>query len=664
MRFRKERRCYRPSVEVLEDRTAPALIASQIPLALPVLTGGPFVAGSTQTSTSPGNVDLLLQRAAAATADDNAIVAVVDRSGNILGVRVEGNVSPTITGNTNLLDYSIDGAVSLARTAAFFSSDADPLTSRTVQFISQSTITEREVNSYTYISDPSSTVGGPGFVAPIGVGGHFPPNIPYTPTVDLFAIEHTNRDMLVNSTTGVLATPGGGGSTATQVGLSGRFNIDPAFVPAGQELTAPLSYYDTLLPPGAAGQANPALAHVAARGIATLPGGIPLYKDGVLVGGIGVFFPGTTGFASEENSSLSANYDPTKPDLAMEAEFIALAAAGGSSQAGFPIGALGSTPQLAGFDLPFPRIDLAGVTLDTVGPGGLQGPQNLVDYVHSHFSVGTGDPNSGMNVQVDSVPADKLLTGETPPQGWLVVPHSGGGLTAAQVQQMIEQAVAQAQQTRSQLRPLGSTTEMIQAVSDSSGNVLGLYRMPDAPIFSINVAVSKARDAAYYDDATQVAPVDQLPGIPAGAAFTARTFRYLALPRFPEGIDYYAPGPWSILNDPGSDPNSGLNTGAPQPISAFNSVLGYDAFHPNTTFQKSDANTSGVVFFPGSSGVYVNGQIVGGFGVSGDGVLQDDVVTAFGIMGFEPPANLRADQFLLRGVRLPYMNFSRNPNAI
>ena len=61
-------------------------------------------------------------------------------------------------------------------------------------------------------------------------------------------------------------------------------------------------------------------------------------------------------------------------------------------------------------------------------------------------------------------------------------------------------------------------------MSDSAGDVLGLYRMPDAPIFSIDVAVSKARDAAYYDDPAQVAPVDQLPGIPAGASFTARTF--------------------------------------------------------------------------------------------------------------------------------------------
>ena len=51
---------------------------------------------------------------------------------------------------------------------------------------------------------------------------------------------------------------------------------------------------------------------------------------GNLVGGIGVFFPGTTGYASEENSSLSADYNPTKPDRSLEAEYDAFAAVGGA----------------------------------------------------------------------------------------------------------------------------------------------------------------------------------------------------------------------------------------------------------------------------------------------------------------------------------------------
>ena len=651
----------KPHIEQLENRIAPAFIASQLHLlALPPLT------------LTTAQVQTFLQRAAGATGSNDAIIAVVDRNGSILGVRVEGSVSSAITGNVNMLDFSIDGAVSLARTAAFFSTNATPLTSRTIQFISQSTVTQREVNSYTFISASNSTIGGPGFVAPIGVAGHFPPNIANTPQVDLFGIENTNRDMLVNpgpSSGGVLFTPGGGGSPSNDVTLAGRFNVSPAFVPAGKATVAPLSHYDTLLPPGLPGPAvlpgsqdDPAIAHVASRGIGTLPGGIPIYEGGLLVGGIGVFFPGTTGFASEENSKLSADFNPNKADRSMEAEFMALAAVGGSKAAGFQFGAIAGVPALPGFDLPFPRIDLVGITLDTVGPNGAQGPQNLVNYVKTSFTIGNGNPNSGVNVPVNSAGAT-LLPGKPAPDGWLVTPHAGVNLSAAQVQQIIVQGINQANLTRAQIRPLGDTTRMVFSVADSAGNVLGLYRMPDAPMFSINVAVSKARNVAYYNDSAQLLPVDRLPGVPPGVAFTARTFRYLALPRFPESADNAPPGPWSILNDPAVNRTTGLNTGAPQPISAFTSVFGFDAFHPNTNFHKFGANSSGVVFFPGSSGVYVNGKIVGGFGVSGDGVDQDDVVTAGGIAGFEPPTPIQADNFFFNGVRLPYQKFSRNPKG-
>lgn len=644
----------RPALERLEDRTAPALIASQLPItALPPL------------NLTAAQVAVLLERAAAATSGDNAIVAVVDRAGDILGVRVEGNVSTAITGNANILDFSIDGAVSLARTAAFFSSNADPLTSRTVQFISQSTILQREVDSYTFISSPNSTIGGPGLVAPVGIGGHFPPGVNDTPQVDLFGIETTNRDMLVNpgpNSGGVLYTPGGGGNPANDVGLTGRFNINPAYVPAGQTLAAPLSYYDTLLAPGAAGQANPAVAHVPSRGIATLPGGIPLYEDGILVGGIGVFFPGTTGFASAENSSLSADYNPSLPDLSEEAEFIALAAAGGSSQAGIRVGNLGGVAPLPGFDLPFPDISLNGITLNTVGPGGMSGPQNLVKYIARNFAIGAGKANSGVNEKVDFA-GDTLLSGKSAPSGWLVTPHAGTNLTAAQVAQIIVQGINQANQTRSQLRPLGSTAQMVFAVTDSAGNILGLYRMPDAPMFSIDVAVSKARNVAYYDDPTQLAPADELAGVPDGAALTSRTFRFLALPYYPEGINGAPPGPWSILNVAGINQANGMNLGAPMTISAFTSVFGFDAFHANTNFQEFGANSSGVVFFPGSSGIYVNGKIVGGLGVSGDGVSEDDFITFGAITGFEAPDALQADQFFYKGVRLPYLEFDRNPEG-
>jgi uncharacterized protein GlcG (DUF336 family) len=585
---------------------------------------------------STDDVSALLARAAGATAGDDGIVAVVDRAGNILGVRVEGNVSSAITGNPEKLAFAIDGAVSLARTGAFFSNNQAPLTSRTVRFLSQSTITQREVESDPNVSDP--TLEGPGFVAPVGVGGHFPPGVPFTPPVDLYDIEFTNRD---------------------NQGQSGqRFNVDPQFVPAGQSLNAPESY----------GVVSGLDTGAQSRGIATLPGGIPLYKNGTLVGGIGVFFPGQTGFADAENSSLSTTYDPTKPDRSLEAEYDAFLAAGGIPSSGFAAGTVGGVAVPAGFALPNGRIDLVGVTLDIYGPGGIQGPKNLVEYGQT---LGHGNANSGVNELVDTK-GHTLLPGQSVPDGWLVTPHAGGGLSADDVTRIIQQGIAQANQTRAAIRlPLGSTARMVFAVTDTDGNVLGLYRMPDATVFSIDVAVAKARNVAYYANPAQLQPVDQVPGVAAGVAFTSRTFRYLAQPRFPEGIDGMPPGPFSILNDGGSNPLTGLNTGAPLPASAFQSVEGYSAFHPAANFRDpiDPANQNGIVFFPGSSPTYTSPggatALVGGLGVSGDGVTQDDVVTYAASSGFATPANVtRADQVRVRGIRLPYMEFVRNPDQL
>src|SRR5439155_24315465 len=272
------------------------------------------------------DVQKLLQRAAGASASSDGIIAIVDRGGRILGVRMEAGVAPNIPSDPTLLTFAVDGAVAEARTGAFFGNDQAPLTSRTIQFISQSTITQREVESNPNITDPNSPFRGPGFVAPIGVGGHFPPGVQFTPQVDLFGIEHTNRDTLFN--------PGADNilGTADDIPLPNRFNIASQFIPATippeLQLTPPVSY----------GTASGLAPDAVPRGIGTLPGGIPIYKnqDGALnlVGGIGVFFPGKTGLATEENSALSINFDRSRRDRSMEAEYMAFAAVGGAGMIG------------------------------------------------------------------------------------------------------------------------------------------------------------------------------------------------------------------------------------------------------------------------------------------------------------------------------------------
>lgn len=602
---------------------------------------------------STDDVEGLLARASAATASDNAIIAVVDRGGRILGVRVEPGAA---TADVEKQVFAIDGSVAKARTAAFFSNNQATLTSRTIRFISQSTITEREVEA-----DPNSLnplVQGPGFVAPIGLGGHFPPEIMHTPQVDLFDIEHTNRDIPDAGADLTLGTADDGS----------RFDAD--FIP-GQEVKAPLSY----------GVASGLLPTAQSRGIATLPGGIPLYRNlgsGVydLVGGIGVFFPGVPGtpdygFATYEQAFVpgigQTESQRTNAPLVREAEYIALVASGGSSQAAAQAGDTRFFNPATGFDFPFGRIDLVGITLEGVGPiAGLDGVRQIVDY---GSTLGTGTVTNSGN-QIVTTLGDTTVAGRAIPTGWLVAPKSSlvdPGLTANVVQQVIDQGINEANLVRAAIRlPLGQRTKMVLAVADTSGEVLGLYRMPDATFFSIDVAVAKARNTAYYADAGELQPQDQVPGIGPGVAFTNRTFRFLAEPRYPQGVDGTPPGPFSTLNDPGNNPATAENTGAPAPASLIQSVAGYDAFHPNTNFRDPDDTNhqNGIVFFPGSTPLYSGYTLLGGFGVSGDGVDQDDVVTYKGAIQYLPVSGpIRADQVQYAGVNLPYIKLLRNPHA-
>ena len=687
-------------------------------------------------------VQQLLARAAAASSSEGAIIAIVDRNGKILGVRIEQGVLDAIPDEATRI-FAIDGAVAKARTAAFFANNEGPLTSRTIRMISQSTISQREVESNPTVPDPSvnnpfndadptATTYGPGFVAPIGVGGHFPPGIANTPPVDLFGIEHQSRDGQRNA--GLDGIKGNG----DDVFLTNRFNVDSAYIPPGKSLEFPESY----------GVQSQREAWAQSRGIATLPGGIPLYKKFTgaatpqLVGGIGVFFPGDKGYATFEQSFVAgigqSEYARTNAPKVLEAEWIAYAAAGGSSMlAGGSIGTLGGVARVPGYDLLAGRIDLAGITLETYGPNPTaanpkKGYQTLIDV---GARVGQGSSTTGENQVVDPGPDgdptttgdnDDALNGKVVPDGWLVLPHGlpGGSISMAEVITIVDSSIAQANLTRAAIRVNlatglpGARTKMVIAVADKDGNVLGLYRMPDATVFSIDVAVAKARNTAYYADPTALQPDDMvdddllvqrgqvrrselvaraiktsdniLPGFfaipdlfkdvrssvlvaaPTSIAFTNRTFRFVAEPRYPAGVENTLPPIFSSLNDHNlthvvgvSQKNAENLFGLPIPASMFKSVLGFDAFHQGRNFHdvSNIANQNGVVFFPGSSPLYRGRTLIGGFGVSGDGVDQDDVVTSVGQYWFQAPPDRRADTIFYRNVRLPYQKFNRNPNG-
>jgi uncharacterized protein GlcG (DUF336 family) len=166
---------------------------------------------------------------------------------------------------------------------------------------------------------------------------------------------------------------------------------------------------------------------------------------------------------------------------------------------------------------------------------------------------------------------------------------------------------------------------------------------------------------------------DLVADLPRGTAFTNRTFRFLAAPRFPTGAESDAPpGDFSMLTMPGVNPSTAENIGNVALAASIYSdpskasVVSFDAFNASRSFRDplNLANQNGIVFFPGSSPLYKSSMLlVGGFGVSGDGVDQDDVVTTVGELSLTAPIGIRADQFYVSNVRLPYQKYNRNPTA-
>jgi len=71
---------------------------------------------------------------------------------------------------------------------------------------------------------------------------------------------------------------------------------------------------------------------------------------------------------------------------------------------------------------------------------------------------------------------------------------------------------------------------------------------------------------------------------------------------------------------------------------------------------------NGIQIFAGSIPLYRNGELIGAIGISGDGIDQDDLITAAGSVGYTPGAAMRSDQFFVRSVRLPFVKFPRSPN--
>jgi uncharacterized protein GlcG (DUF336 family) len=392
-------------------------------------------------------------------------------------------------------------------------------------------------------------------------GIHFPPGVTNQPPADLYGIENTNRGCTLVS------------GAAFQSQIPPSLALGGGFGPG--ILTGKADVMDS----------NP---------LAVNPGGVPIFYQNVVVGGIGVVTSST--------------------DLNM-AEYAAFV--GSTTQRSGPSDSFGPTPAAPGV------VFIGGIALPFVTQTSLP----------ASVSVG---PVVGVG-SFFVAPANS--TGQ-PPDGDLITPAAGplGGLSASDVQTILDNAEATANVTRAAIRlPIGSRTRMVIAVADLDGTIIGLRRMQDSTVFSIDVAASKARNMVYFNSSARTAA--DLNQVPMGTAVTNRTISFGSQPFFPPGIDGTSPGPFFniFLQDIANPCTQGMQAGP------------------------ANVNKSGIVFFPGSTGLYRNGTLVGGLGVSGDGVDEDDYVTNGGAAGFEAPANIRADQILINGVRLPYFKFPRNP---
>ncbi|MDX2039781.1 MAG: heme-binding protein [Acidobacteriota bacterium] len=384
-------------------------------------------------------------------------------------------------------------------------------------------------------------------------------------------------------------------------------------------------------------------------GLSGDPGSTPIYKNGVAAGGVGI----------EGDGLYSVDLNASDQDQSPE-EIIAVAATLGFEP---PAAIRGDQILVDGNRLPYVNAPQTGGTAPAFG--------SLPGTVLAAFPIRAAAASMFTPLTLGGIP------GRVDPRffpfknGAL---NGGQQLTAADVNRIITQAAQQAYRTRAAIRiPTGSPAEVNIAVTDLTGTVIGLFSTQDAPIFGFDVSAQKARTAAFFSKATagaelraaeagrfakfaDAAAVDGI-RLDGSIAFSDRANGFLSRPFFPDGIDGTQNGPFSKPINLWSPFNTGL-----QIALVRSSLVRILSGLPVTSCTAIPSLPHGIQIFAGSVPLFKNGILVGAIGISGDGIDQDDIIAATGSVGFETPAAIRADQFLVRGVRLPWVKFPRHPN--
>ena len=415
-------------------------------------------------------------------------------------------------------------------------------------------------------------------------------------------------------------------------------------------------------------------------GLSADPGGMPLYKGGRVVGGVGVI--------ADALYSLDRNITDVDSDVDEQ-----LAVAG---TVGFEAPA----------DIRANRITADGRSLrySDAADGGSGSaalatlPGALVP-VTGYFA-GVLRAGAAFGVAASGIRRDSGAFADL--GGYILVDGANGnlfpvqagtdaGLSAPEVLQTLRSALDVANRARAQIRrPSGQAAQVTISVVDSNGVVLGVVRTPDAPVFGTDVALQKARSAATLSHPLAAAELLALPNVATigpyvtalrgfvadasalsnGLAYSTRSIGNLARPFFPDGISANGNGP---LSKPYAQ-WSPFSTGLQLDLSAAAIV---DAIASNSlafgcTGLPRLAN--GLQIFPGGVPIYrtVAGvsQLIGAIGVSGDGVDQDDMIAFLGLSNAaaivggglgQAPSARRADTLALAGGQLRYVQCPQTP---
>jgi uncharacterized protein GlcG (DUF336 family) len=379
-------------------------------------------------------------------------------------------------------------------------------------------------------------------------------------------------------------------------------------------------------------------------GLAGDPGGLPIYKNGKIEGAIGI----------EGDGLYTVERDPSDDDQSFE-ELIAA-----SAVRGFEPSALIRADNILvdGIRLPYSNVAVTP-SPPTLALGSIPGLAFVINPNPIEFTPAVV---GGIAGEVN--PRFPFISG--------TAPVGPGALTAVDVNTIISHAAQQANITRAAIRqPLGSNARVTIAVVDTAGVVLGVFRQQDAPMFGFDVAVQKARSAAFFSGLGAAANL-RAAGLGSYAdraladgikldgttAFSDRAVGFLHRPFFPDGIDNTSAGPFST-SIPGWSP---FNVGLQLDIVKNAIVALQDSSSGPMPCTAIPGIRNGIQIFPGSVPLYKNGVLVGAIGISGDGVDQDDLIGAAGASGFAPDSSIRSDQIFVRGVRLPFLKFPRSPN--